>query len=122
MLVQALVTNPDGSFEPPSKPLGVFSLEELLSLTEQYSNTGKRGHGRRQAINGGGGVYIAANLTEADVMMEPGFKIGDNEVYGNFTNHPLNPQVYYNIALWGRVAGTDTPLLAMHSSQQPISK
>ena len=53
-------------------------------------------------------VYIAANITEQDITN--GFVLGDGMEYGGYSNHPLNPGVYYNVGLLGAVDGSETPL------------
>lgn len=105
--MQELVSYVDSSYDPPLRPFDTYLLRELQNLTRQYEERVKS-RGRRQALNEGGGVYIAANVSEDD--LRSGFVLGDSMVYGSYMNHPLIPQVFYMLTLRGTVMGTDTPI------------
>ena len=106
VVVQELVSYPDGSYDSPARTVDSYELEELLDLTMQYQQDRQR----RQALNEEGGIYIAANLTED--MLRSGFKLGDSDMYGGYENHRLLAGVFYNVALRGSVQGTDTPIFS----------
>lgn len=115
VVVQELLSYANHTYQPPTQTTDTYDLEQLQDLTEEYKGRLSR-RGRRQALNEGGGVYIAANLTQED--LDNGFVLGDSMVYQSFVNHPLAPQVFYNVTLRATVSGTDTPLFL--SSEAPI--
>lgn len=118
MVVQELVSYANATYERPARAADSYGLQELLELTENYRLVAG-GRGRRMALNEGGGVYIAANLTEEE--FSSGFMLGDDTLtYQSFRNHPLLPGVYYQPTLRATVPGTDT--LIYTSSPSPISQ
>jgi hypothetical protein len=76
------------------RPLGSYSVEELVELTLEYS----RGRQKREAT----GVYIAANISRG---MRSLFELGDGMRYGGYTNHPLLSDTKYRV---GVVSMSDT--------------
>ncbi|CAI8013798.1 Receptor-type tyrosine-protein phosphatase delta [Geodia barretti] len=76
------------------RPLGSYSVEELVELTLEYSS----GRQKRQAT----GVYIAANISRG---MRSLFELGDGMKYGGYTNHPLMSDTKYRV---GVVSMSDT--------------
>ena len=118
VVVQELVSYANGSYDPPTEPIDTYSLQELQQATDKYQEVaGGRGQ-RQEALNTGGNIYIAANLTEEEFMS--GFSLGDNEEYGGFSNYPLWPEVFYNLALLATTPGTDIPLF--FSSSMPVGQ
>ena len=92
--------------QPPMNLSG-YKLQQLIAATDRYG----RGRGRRQADGQARdpSVYIAANLTEADLAN--GFTLGDGKPYGAFINHELDPGVSYSVGFWSQVDGTTIPIL-----------
>lgn len=115
MVVQELVSYPGNRHDLPLRFIEDYELEELFLLTTEYQQRVDARVQPRQALNEGGGVYIAANLTEED--FRSGFVLGDSGRYQSFVNHPLLPQIFYNVTLRGTVSGTDIFL----TSSGPIS-
>ena len=99
MYVLVVVQIVDDDEEPVN--LSGYELEDLIDATVRYGSERRR----RQAMN----VYIAANLTEA--QLADGFTLGDGGDYGGYTNHKLDPGVRYNVGLWSQVDGTSIPIL-----------
>lgn len=117
VVVQELVSYADDRYDPPPRTLESYEVEELVRLTQDYQPLVSE-RARRQALNEGGGVYIAANLTEE--ILISGFSLGDSNDYGGYKNHPLTPQIFYSFTLRGKIPGTDTPIFS--SSQKPIGE
>ena len=117
MLVLVLKLAPDdnGGYIPPTRPLNDYSLDELKASTDSYS-----ARQRRQAA-GLEVVYIAANVSEAD-LSGGGVAVGDGMVYGGYTNHPLEPGIFHIVGLRGVVAGATTPKYADSAPSTGISK
>ena len=113
VVVQELVSYADSNYDPPLRDFETYLLQELQDLTRQYDD---RIRGRRQALNEGGGVYIAANISED--ALGSGFMLGDSMMYGEYVNHPLTPKVFYMLALRGTIMGTDTPIFI--GPQDPV--
>lgn len=108
LVVQELISYPDGTHDIPSRLLESYDLEELLAATRDYQERVRRQKRQASPLNDEEGVYIAANVTEED--LRSGFELGDGRTYGDFTNHLLNPGHFYNLMLRGVVSGTDTPI------------
>ena len=120
VLVQELVSHDNGSYALPTRSLESFTVSELLVLTQQHTRSREdhtQSRSRRQ-INDGGVVYIAANLTEAQLLS--GFPVGDGGQYGGYFNYPLTPGVHYRVGYRGTVPDTATPLFL--SAPAPIGK
>ncbi len=117
VVVQVLVSYPDSNYDPPSRPVEEYSLEELLEATRDYQEGQGRQKRQSRPLNEGEGLYIAANITEGDVG---GFEVGDGRTYGEFKNHQLTSGLSYSLTLRGAVPGTDTPILS--TLQMPFSE
>ena len=115
VVVQELLSYANHTYQLPTQTIDTYDLEELQEFTEEYKGRVNR-RGRREALNEGGGVYIAANLTQEE--LDNGFVLGDSMMYGSFVNYALVPQVFYNLNLRAAVSGTDTPLF--FSSETPL--
>lgn len=117
VVVQELVSYSGGNHDPPSRRISDYTLEELKQFTSDFQQGRSRKKRQTRPLNEDGEqLYIAANLTE-DVE---GFRLGDGQKYGNYTNHPLTAGIFYSVTLWGAVPGTDTPILA--TMETPFSE
>lgn len=110
VVVEELVTYDNGS-DSPVKPLDNYTLEELIQINKEYSNSRPAGRTHRRATLNRRGVYIAANIS-AEELVDGGFVLGDAMERGGYTNYPLRSDLFYNFILWGTVLGTDTPLIS----------
>ncbi len=99
----------------PTRPLSSYTIEELVEATQRYARTRLQ---RQVAMET---VYIAANITENELRRDS-FNVGDGGDYGDYTNHPLEPGVSYNIGVRGVVAGATTPLFDDSPLSPPSSE
>ena len=114
VLVQELVANGNGGYIQPARTLAEYSLEELLESTSNYGNS----RSKRQSM---AKVYIAANVSEMELQGD-GVSVGDGREYGRYTNHPLNPGMFYNVGLRGIVAMATTSIYVESAGSTPISE
>ena len=85
------------------RSLESYSIGELKRLTERFLNS------RRKRQNNQEAVYISANVS-ADELEGGNFQLGDGQMYGGYENHVLKPDVFYNVGVMGKVAGSEMAL------------
>jgi netrin-G3 ligand len=92
--VLVVVRKLDGS--STLRPLKSYTIDELVSLTQQPSSRQRRRRGRRQAS--GPQPYISANLTLNQLAS---FVLGDGQEYGGYENRVLDSGATYQSTLYG---------------------
>ena len=130
VVVQEVGSNP--------RPLGSYSVPELVELTLAYSQSLER---RQAAESQPTAVYIAANFTrgreggrerggerERELHGRPYgllsfpdsrdlFQLGDGMVYGSYTNHKLQQGTKYRVGVVGVSGDAQQPAVVMTSNE-----
>lgn len=91
VIVQQVRLNEMDEVVEPTKSLIEYSLEELKKSTSMYSPP-PLPVGKRQLRSV---LYIAANVSS----LGGSFPVGDGRNYGGYTNHELQPNISYRVAV-----------------------